>query len=67
MIHFRKELISEEILLNFFKKKILSVWSVKAPDNSRTAVVRNWKDNGDDKQLIEVDIQFKGIFLEIFT
>ena len=31
-----------------------SLWNVKAPNNLISAVVRNWKDNGEDKQFLEV-------------
>lgn len=33
-----------------------TLWNVKAPSNLISAVVRNWKDGGEDKQFLEVII-----------
>lgn len=33
-----------------------SIWNINAPDNLKSAVVNNWKDNGEDKQFLEVNI-----------
>lgn len=43
-----------------------SVWNVKAPNNLKTAIVRNWKDKNEDKQFLELwnnDIKIESLNL----
>jgi hypothetical protein len=37
---------------------MISLWSVKSPNNSLKAVVTSWKDSNEDNQFIEVNILY---------